>query len=78
MIDLELTPDQHLLVQTVREFMAKEFAPYIQDWDYEHTYNPDTFARTRGDRPYGLCFPEEFGGSGYDYISLGLASEELE
>ena len=78
MVTFELTPDQQLLVQTVREFMAKEFAPYIQDWDNEHIYQPDTFARLGEIGLTGLCFPETYGGSGYDYISLGLASEELE
>src|SRR5437899_1691064 len=26
----------------------------------------------------GVCIPEEFGGAGFDYISLGLVCEELE
>jgi glutaryl-CoA dehydrogenase (non-decarboxylating) len=26
----------------------------------------------------GICIPEEYGGAGMDYVSLGLASEELE
>lgn len=78
MIDLELTADQDLLVNTVREYMAKEFAPFIQDWDAEHTYHPDTFAKLADIGLTGICFPESYGGSGMDYISLGLASEELE
>lgn len=78
MIDLELTSDQELLVQTVRAYMAREFAPYIQDWDADHTYHPDTFAKLAEIGLTGICFPERYGGSGMDYISLGLASEELE
>src|SRR5258708_2313059 len=26
----------------------------------------------------GICLPEKYGGAGMDYISLGIASEELE
>ncbi len=26
----------------------------------------------------GVCIPEEYGGAGMDYVSLGLVSEELE
>ena len=26
----------------------------------------------------GVCIPEEYGGAGFDYISLGLVCEELE
>ena len=78
MIDLELSPDQDLLVDTLREYMAQEFAPYIQEWDLAHTYQPDTFAKLADLGLTGICFPEAYGGSGMDYISLGLASEELE
>ena len=78
MIDLELSPDQELLVQTVREYMAREFAPKIDELDRQHTYDPDTFPKLAEIGLTGICFPEEYGGSGMDYISLGLASEELE
>jgi len=78
LIDLEPTPDQMLLVQTIREYMDREFAPYIQDWDAQHAYQPDTFAKLAAVGLTGICFPERYGGSGMDYISLGLASEELE
>jgi glutaryl-CoA dehydrogenase (non-decarboxylating) len=78
LIDLELTRDQQLLVDTVREYMAREFAPFIQEWDSAHTYQPDTFSKLAEIGLTGICFPEKYGGSGMDYISLGLASEELE
>lgn len=78
MIDLELTPDQILLIETVRSYMDREFAPHIQEWDAQHAYQPDTFAKLAEIGLTGICFPDEYGGSGMDYISLGLASEELE
>jgi glutaryl-CoA dehydrogenase (non-decarboxylating) len=78
MLDLELTPDQTLLVDTVRDFMAKEFAPTIQENDLNHYYDPNTFARLSELGLTGICFPERYGGAGMDYISLGLISEELE
>jgi glutaryl-CoA dehydrogenase (non-decarboxylating) len=78
MLDLKLTPDQELLVATVRDFMAKEFAPTIQENDINHYYDPATFAKLSEVGLTGICFPEQYGGSGMDYLSLGLASEELE
>jgi glutaryl-CoA dehydrogenase (non-decarboxylating) len=78
MIDLDLTPDQHLLVQTVREYLAKEFAPTIGENDANHYYDPQTFSKLAGLGFLGICFPERYGGAGMDYISLGLVSEELE
>jgi glutaryl-CoA dehydrogenase (non-decarboxylating) len=78
MIDLELSPDQELLVRTVRDYMAREFAPRIDELDQQHSYDPDTFAKLADIGLTGICFPERYGGAGMDYISLGLASEELE
>jgi len=78
MLELELTPDQQLLVGTVRDYMAKEFAPTIQENDINHFYDPNTFAKLSEIGLTGLCFPERYGGAGMDYVSLGLVSEELE
>lgn len=78
MFDLSLNPDQQLLVETVRDYMAKEFAPTIQEHDTNHYYDPNTFAKLSEIGLTGICFPERYGGSGMDYISLGLVSEELE
>jgi glutaryl-CoA dehydrogenase (non-decarboxylating) len=78
MLDLELNSDQQLLVGTVRDFMAKEFAPTIQENDINHYYDPRTFAKLGEIGLTGICFPERYGGAGMDYISLGLVSEELE
>jgi len=78
MIDLELSSDQELLVQTVRDYVAREFAPHIDELDRQHRYDHDTFPKLAEIGLTGICFPEEYGGSGMDYISLGLASEELE
>ncbi len=78
MVDLELSPDQSLLVETVRGYLAKEFAPTIQQHDIDHYYDPNTFAKLSEIGLTGICFPERYGGAGMDYISLGLVSEELE
>jgi glutaryl-CoA dehydrogenase (non-decarboxylating) len=78
MLDLDLTSDQELLVETVRDFMAREFAPTIQENDANHFYDPTTFPRLGEIGLTGICFPERYGGAGMDYLSLGLVSEELE
>ncbi|HEX6506200.1 MAG TPA: acyl-CoA dehydrogenase family protein [Chloroflexota bacterium] len=78
MVDLDLTSDQQLLMETVRDYMASEFAPTIQEHDINHYYDPSTFAKLSQIGLTGICFPERYGGAGMDYISLGLASEELE
>ena len=78
MIDLALTDDHEALVQTVREFAQKEVAPYIKEWDEQQEAHPEIFQKMANLNLLGVCIPEEHGGAGFDYISLGLVCEELE
>ena len=78
MVDLELSADQQLLVETTRDFMSREFAPTIQQNDIDHYYDPSTFSKLAGIGLTGICFPERYGGAGMDYLSLGIVCEELE
>ena len=78
MIELQLTDDHEALVQTVREFAQKEVAPYIKEWDEKQYSSPDVFKKMAELGLLGVCIPEQYGGAGFDYISLGLVCEELE
>jgi len=78
MIGFDLTGEQKSLVQTVREFAARELAATIQEQDRAQRYDPGTFAKLAGIGITGICWPERYGGAGMDYISLALACEELE
>jgi len=78
MIDLALSDDHEALVQTVREFAQKEVAPYIKEWDEQQEAHPEIFQKMANLNLLGVCIPEEQGGAGFDYISLGLVCEELE
>jgi glutaryl-CoA dehydrogenase (non-decarboxylating) len=74
--DLDL---EHLATErTVREWAGKTVAPRIHDLDREHRFEP-SFLKDMADlQLLGICIPETWGGAGMDYLSLGLASEELE
>lgn len=78
MIDFDITEEQKWLVENVKKAAAKEFAPHIHEDDVKGHYNPDTFSKLAKMGVTGICFPEKYGGSGMDYISLGLVCEELE
>jgi len=78
MISLELTDDHEALVQTVREFAQKEVAPYIKEWDEKQEFHREIFDKMAALNLLGVCIPEEYGGAGFDYVSLGLVCEELE
>jgi alkylation response protein AidB-like acyl-CoA dehydrogenase len=49
-------------VDTVRDYMAREFAPTIQENDSNHYYDPQTFAKLSAIGLTGICFPERYGG----------------
>jgi glutaryl-CoA dehydrogenase (non-decarboxylating) len=77
-IDLELTPENRLVQQSVRQFTAQEIVPHIREWDEHHEVHAEVF-RTMGKLGFlGAPIPERYGGSGLDYISLGILCEELE
>lgn len=78
MIDFELTEEHLLLEQTVREWGAREMAPRIHDLDRAHRFDPDILPQMATLGLLGVCIPNAYGGAGMDYVSLGLACEELE
>lgn len=78
MINFDLTDEQRLLEQTVREWGAREVAPRIHDLDREHRFDRNIFPQMASIGLLGISVPTEYGGAGMDYICLGIASEELE
>ena len=78
MINFELTEEHLALQKTVREFCAGEVAPYIKEWDEKSHFERSVFDKMADLGLLGVCIPEQYGGAGFDYISLGLVCEELE
>ncbi|HVC19400.1 MAG TPA: acyl-CoA dehydrogenase family protein [Vicinamibacterales bacterium] len=78
MIDLDLTDEQRLLERSIREWGAREIAPRIHDLDREHRFDRNTLPQMAELGLLGISVPTQYGGAGMDYVSLGLACEELE
>jgi glutaryl-CoA dehydrogenase (non-decarboxylating) len=78
MIDFELSEEHRAVEGTVRDWAAREVAPKIHDLDRQHRFEPSFLKGMAELQLLGICIPEEYGGAGMDYVSLGLASEELE
>jgi len=79
MIDFSLSEEHHLLEQSIREWGAREVTPFIRENDRRHHFDRE---RILGGMAalglLGISVPQQYGGAGMDYISLGVASEELE
>jgi glutaryl-CoA dehydrogenase (non-decarboxylating) len=78
MLNLDLTEEQQLLEQSVREWGARAVAPRIHDLDRAHQFDRGLLPQMADLGLLGSCIPQKYGGAGMDYVSLGIASEELE
>ena len=78
MINLDLAEEQQLLEQSVREWGARAVAPRIHDLDRAHQFDRGLLPQMADLGLLGSCIPQPYGGAGMDYVSLGIASEELE
>lgn len=77
-MDFSLTEEHQQIREMIREFAEREIAPKVQELDIREEFDP-TIPRKMAERGIlGLCIPSKYGGSGADYLSLGLACEELE
>lgn len=77
-MDFALTEEHRMVQRMVREFARREVAPVIKEYDRAQEMAPFVLARMAELGILGICFPLRLGGQGMDYISLGLACEELE
>ena len=77
MIDFSLTGDQKRLLELARDFSAKEIEPVALEYDRDGTY-PEAILKKANE--LGLMYtniPEEYGGSGMDYVTHYIVTEAL-
>lgn len=71
------TPEHDSLRKTVRSFVEKELTPNVEAWEADEDFPREIFLRMGELGLHGMKFPEEFGGSGPDYIAEAVVNEEL-
>jgi alkylation response protein AidB-like acyl-CoA dehydrogenase len=76
-VDYELTSEQQLLRQTVREFAQTRVAPVAEELDRESRFPYELVAEMAELGFMGIPIPEEYGGAGADTVSYAIAVEEL-
>lgn len=67
-----------MVQKMVRDFTHQEIAPVIKEYDRKQEPIPFALQRMGALGILGICFPLKYGGQGMDFLSLGLACEELE
>ena len=76
-MDFELTDEQQLIRDAVREFAAAEVAPIAAELDRDHRFPYELLPRLADMNLMGMPYPEKEGGAGADYVSYVIAVEEL-
>jgi short/branched chain acyl-CoA dehydrogenase len=76
-MNFELSDEQKLLRDTVRDFARREVKPVAEELDREKQFPYEIVEKLGGLGLMGIPFPQEYGGGGADTLSYVLAVEEL-
>lgn len=76
-MDFALSEEHKMIQDLIRKF-GTEVEGKIKELDEKAEYDPNLIERMGELGILGLCFPQKYNGGGFDYISLAVASEELE
>lgn len=77
MLDLELTEEQKMLRQMVREFTNSEIKPIARQIDEEERIPPELIQKLGALGLLGAAFPPEYGGGGFGEVGYCLMQEEI-
>ncbi len=72
-----LTERQIAIRDLTRDFVRKEITPFAAEWDRTETVPIETVRKIGALGLFGVCVPAEWGGSGADFTSYLVATEEL-
>jgi alkylation response protein AidB-like acyl-CoA dehydrogenase len=76
-MNFNLSEDQQMIQQTVREFARREILPNRMDWD-ERQHLPRELFRKMGEHGLmGMVVPTKYGGAGMGYFEYKIAIEEI-
>lgn len=77
MKDYHFTEEHQMFRQSLRDFLAKEVSPYINQWE-QQGFVPKEVYKKLGDMGYfGIALPEQYGGLALDHFYSIIFSEEL-
>lgn len=76
-MDFQLTEEQKMFQAMVRDFATNEVKPIAAQVDEEAKFPAEIVKKAAELGLFGITIPEEYGGSGGDYLSMTIAAEEL-
>jgi butyryl-CoA dehydrogenase len=76
-VDFDLTDEQELIREAVREFAESDLAPIAAELDRDHRFPEEILPKLADLNLMGMPYPEKVGGAGADYVSYVIAIEEI-
>ncbi|MGH3759911.1 acyl-CoA dehydrogenase family protein [Actinophytocola sp.] len=76
-MDLSLSEEQAALRELARDFVDREVAPHVREWDRVERVDRSIVGKLGDVGFLGLTVPEDYGGSGGDHLSYCLMMEEI-
>jgi len=76
-MDLAFSPEQDELVRTLRQFARRELAPHSAQWDRTGKFPWEAWRRMGELGLLGLRIPAAYGGQEADFLTFGIAMEEI-
>src|SRR4051794_38946148 len=77
-MDFDLTPEQRLIQDTVRNFVNERVLPNAIENDINHHLDLGVIEGMAELGLLGIAIPEEYGGAGLDFVAEALSCEEIE
>jgi alkylation response protein AidB-like acyl-CoA dehydrogenase len=76
-MQLELSEDQRILKEAIREFAVGEIAPGAAERDEHSRFPSELIPKLAEQGLLGIMVPDEYGGAGYDALSSAIILEEI-
>src|SRR4030095_5512988 len=78
LLDQQLTHDEKMVRETARAYAQDKLAPRVLEMFRHEKTDPSIFREMGALDLLGIVIPEQYGGSGFNYVSYGLVAREIE
>lgn len=76
-MDFELSDEQRLFRDTLRDFVAKEIEPVASEYEANDIYPTEIVEGLKEMGLFGMMIPEQYGGLDLDFVTYAMVFEEL-
>jgi alkylation response protein AidB-like acyl-CoA dehydrogenase len=76
-MDFELSDEQRMFRDTLRDFVAKEIEPVASEWEATDRYPTEIIEGLKEMGLFGMMVPEQYGGLDLDFVTYAMVFEEL-